>query len=133
MGGTKPRSLVRETDVVVALRRLFTAIGATVYVIGEGKATRHSHSRQTPGIPDLYVIHPTKGVWWWEAKTPDGRLSEAQKQFRDRCKAARGVTWRSGGVQEAYTFLWAQGILAGGETLADTLDVLQRATAPVKL
>lgn len=116
-----PRKLVREPDVQKAVRRIFQAVGAEVYTLSQyGSSEAHSH--RTPGVPDLYCIHPQRGAWWWEVKVDGGKLSDAQHLFAERCRKAK-VKHAFGGVQAAYRFLWVEGILAGGQTLADELKV----------
>lgn len=40
-----------------------------------------------PGVPDLTILTPCGKTLWWEPKTPQGRLTEAQDAFRAYCLA----------------------------------------------
>lgn len=39
--------------------------------------------RITPGIPDLYALHPVYGAVWLEVKREGGKMSDAQQHFAD--------------------------------------------------
>lgn len=53
--------------------------------------------RITPGIPDLYALHPMNGSLWVEVKRENGKLSDAQRHFRDR---------HLGGIHNASKAAW---------------------------
>lgn len=60
---------------------------------------------QTPGLPDLYLQNPRRGVRLWiECKREDGKLSAAQMAWHESETAAGGMvaTLRSGA--EAHDF-----------------------------
>jgi hypothetical protein len=70
-----------QADVVKAYR----AHGCIVYSLSQPRATK-----QTPGIGDLYVLWPEMhfegpATWWHETKTPTGRASPDQVEFREYC------------------------------------------------
>lgn len=58
----------------------------------------------TPGLPDLLVFHPKRGLLFVECKAPGGKQSEAQEDFQRLCSRA-GVPYIVGGVQEVLAFL----------------------------
>lgn len=62
--------------------KLFRAFGCKVRTLSQPRATK-----QTPGFPDLYVVH--RGIcraWWWESKRQvGGRFSKAQLEFAQDC------------------------------------------------
>jgi hypothetical protein len=62
---------------------------------------------QTPGVPDLIVFHPTRGLFFVECKRPGGRQSNAQCEFQLYCAAAR-IPYILGGATEVATFLGAK-------------------------
>lgn len=85
-----------EKQVQAAVERLYRLFGCVVNNLSQPRATM-----QTPGIPDLYVQCPKRGLsFWHETKTSSGRLSAAQVAFRDREAACRRVVV-VGGVAEA--------------------------------
>jgi hypothetical protein len=104
-----------EAKIQRQVRRIYVAVGAHVYV-----TSQPHRSHVTPGLPDLIVLHPRVGVWFHEVKTPTGKLRGGQQDFVEHCQQCR-VHHVVGGVQDAYRFLWAQGVLAGGVTLGDQL------------
>jgi hypothetical protein len=42
-----------------------------------------------PGVADLVLVLPDKSVAFMEVKNTDGRLSDAQRAFQERCAALR--------------------------------------------
>lgn len=96
-----------EKQVQAGIKRTLRMLGFAVYDLSQPRATK-----QTPGIPDLYVIGKNRHLWV-EVKRPGGRLTSAQEAFRKECEDA-GVPWacwRS--AEEAVA--WA----TGGGALAD--------------
>lgn len=65
-----------------------------------------SGTRQTRGIPDLYVFPPLRrgdeldAPFWHEVKKPDGKQRPEQKTFETHC-VARRVAYVLGGTTEA--------------------------------
>lgn len=85
-----------EADIRRGIVKFLRMIGFAVYDLEQNRKTR-----QTPGIPDLYV--QGKGIRFWvEVKTAKGRLSEAQADFKAEEEAHGGTVhvWRSS--QEAF-------------------------------
>ena len=66
--------------------RFFEGLGCTVYRLSQARATR-----QTPGLPDLYIFCQRKRVaFWWETKRTDtGQRSDAQLDFAGLCADCR--------------------------------------------
>lgn len=62
--------------------KMAEAVGCDIYNLSQDRATR-----QTPGIPDLLILHTGIPVsFWFETKRPGiKRLSPAQQEFRARC------------------------------------------------
>lgn len=94
-----------EKEIQNEVRKRFLAFGGVVYWLSQARRTG-----QTPGLPDLWVMFPRSGkALWFEAKTPDGRLSSAQKDFREHCLAS-GTQHVTGGVREAEEWLIIHGL-----------------------
>ena len=100
------RRVPLEKHVQTLVRGMFHARGFVTYNLSQARATK-----QTPGLPDFWFAHPTRGIaGWWETKRPrrSGRgcepLRPEQARFRDECLAA-GVHHGWGGVDEAAAFL----------------------------
>ena len=75
---------------------LFKKLGCHVYKLSQPRATM-----QSEGLPDLWIFCPRrKCAWWWEVKRPGGRLSPAQRAFRERCEQT-GTRYGFGGIDEA--------------------------------
>lgn len=89
-----------------AVDKLYRAMGCTVYRLSQARA-----SKQTPGLPDRWVVHTgTNRAWWHEVKRPvGGKQSPAQKAFQRQC-ALCGVSYVLGGVQAAELWLVKHGI-----------------------
>lgn len=104
-----------ESQEQAAITRLLDAAGFCVYDLSQGRATR-----QTPGLPDLYAVHPEVGwVWWVEVKRQKGaRVSVAQRLFQDiHVVAPREVRIKVGSFEEAWVALEEVGFAyrEGGE------------------
>lgn len=71
-----------ETRVQSDVVKLFRVLGCDVYSLSQARA-----SKQTPGLPDLWVVCRRAGLaWWWETKrTSSGRHSVEQLEFAERC------------------------------------------------
>jgi len=83
--------------------KLYRAYGCHVYNLSQARATK-----QTPGLPDLWV---TRGehAWWHETKRPvSGKPSPAQEVFAQECLAA-GIVHVLGGLSVARLRLLAIG------------------------
>lgn len=97
-----------EEPIRLDVKRAYEKFGCIVYNFSQARA-----SKQTPGIPDLRVVHRKKGVsWWHEVKSPTGTQTPEQIEFEIECELC-GETYRLGGVDEALAQLRAIGVLAG--------------------
>lgn len=98
-----------ESQVYEACCELLCLAGVKVYRLSQSRA-----SRQSEGIPDLWVFGPGRCAWI-EVKRPGGRLRRAQKEFRERCQS-RGVEHVVGGVEEVKRLLmyWGLAIVEPG-------------------
>jgi len=102
-----------QRHIVQALR----TVGATVYVLGTTRPTGdHPGTCQTPGVGDVLAFLPPSPKdgfgqqLWVEVKATGGRLSEAQKGFRDCCHLA-GVPHLVGGLDVVLAYLQAKGYI----------------------
>lgn len=94
-----------EKDVQQRVRKLYEAAGAVVYNLSQARA-----SKQTPGLPDLWVFHVAADAsWWHETKRPGGDRTEAQEQFKERCRLTH-TKYTCGGVDAARQMLTRLGI-----------------------
>jgi len=92
---------------------LLKAVRADVYVLGtrRGKEDSHFGTRQTPGLPDLFVFLPPlpdtpyRQVLWIEVKTPLGKLRAAQRVFRALAEEANGLRYLVGGIDDLIALL----------------------------
>lgn len=77
---------IAEKAEQVEIRRLAIAYGFAVYNLSQPRATK-----QTPGLPDLWLMHKRLPIaCWWESKRQvGGALSAAQEEFRDDCLRTR--------------------------------------------
>lgn len=99
-----------EKDVERRVIALYKAAGCVVYRLSQGYRSERGGTRQTPGIPDLYVIGPEGwGAWWHETKRPGGKLRPAQAEFRRVCQR-NGLGHVVGGVAETEQWLVEQGL-----------------------
>lgn len=88
-----------EKQVQAAVRRLLAMVGCAVW-----DTSQPFRAAITPGVPDLIVFHPRRGLFFVEVKRPGGRVSDAQRAFAQHCRDA-GVAYVLGGVDEVLTFL----------------------------
>ena len=72
-----------EKEIQRSVRKLYIAHGCRVFWLSQARETG-----QTAGLGDLFVFYPKGGkpqAWWHEVKTPTGKLSPAQEDFRILC------------------------------------------------
>lgn len=95
----REKELVREAD------RRMRAAGFHVVEYSQPRA-----SKQTPGIPDREYFHPARGLFVkWEAKTPRGVQSPAQKEYQAWCDRCH-VPYVVGPPHELYAWCQASGV-----------------------
>lgn len=114
----KPPSERTEQAHTVQLLR---SIGAHIYVLGTVRRKGdHPGTMQTPGLPDLYAILPSRVLepsvdgspevisrhkpLWIEMKRRGGRVRPEQKLFAERCHAA-GVAHVTGTCDDVIAYL----------------------------
>ena len=108
----------REKAVQQACVDLLTSVAGSVYVLGTRRPTGdYQGTRQTPGLPDVWFYLPRRGdrpavAGWLECKAPKGRLSEAQRQFREECHES-STDHVTGGVDDLIEYLVSVGRLKG--------------------
>lgn len=97
---------LRERDVKKSVYALLRGLGATVYDLSQSRSYQ-----VTAGVPDAVLFLPgSRGMAWYEAKTPDGKQRPEQAAFQERCGRA-GVPYVLGGLAEMKLFLRQVGIL----------------------
>ena len=74
----------RELEIQYEIRSFLEALGVAVYSLSQGRKTR-----QSAGLPDLWIMHPKIGGCWIEVKALHGKPSGAQIVFGDRCARSR--------------------------------------------
>lgn len=121
-----------EREVHYEVKRAYEAVGCFVANLAQGYrpgGKRHATTRQTKGIPDLYIIPPLRfdhavrypdtpygrrygrlQPWWMEVKRPGGKQSLDQKAFQVMCDE-RGVGYVLGGVAEALDYMRKIGLI----------------------
>lgn len=99
-----PASGLRETPEQTRIFKLFRLAGADgatgrAYWLSQPRA-----SKQTPGIPDLYIVFQSRGVaLWWETKIEGGEISEDQLTFGRAQRDLRDAG-REDGVQPVHDY-----------------------------
>jgi len=99
--------MTRELDVQYEVRTFLEALGCAVYALSQGRATR-----QSAGLPDLWVLHPRLGGVWIEVKAPGGRRSAAQTTFAERCAQAHVPHLFASSLEPVRRLCAAAGLLA---------------------
>jgi hypothetical protein len=76
---------VREKEEQAFIAKLFRGFGCKVYNLSQARA-----SKQTPGLPDLWVVHlEAKLAFWFESSARvGGKLSAAAARVPPRVRAA---------------------------------------------
>ena len=122
-GAGKPVQHEKHEQSKIAI--LFRSIGSQVYVLGTRRARGDQQgTRQTPGIPDLYIWLPLERRYtrpglllapkflWFEVKAEGGRTSSAQQEFELLC-TTHGHPYLRGGFDRAHAFLVQHGFITG--------------------
>lgn len=110
----KPRRKSPETQIRLDIKRLLRMRDFAVYDMEQNRPTR-----QTAGFPDLVAFGHGR-VLFIEVKTANGRLSDAQEEFRfhvlpvEQQKKLEYHLWRS--AKDAWEYLARERIVreAGG-------------------
>lgn len=89
---------------------LLRSAGFAVYELSQGYRSDPGGTRQTPGLPDVYAMHPSAGSLWWEAKAHGGQLRPSQEAFADNATYC-GVPVLQGTAEAVRTYLRAIGVL----------------------
>ena len=79
--------------------KLFRLAGCAVYT------TSRQRAQGCAGLPDMYVMHPMAGDWWFEVKAPGGKQNAEQKRFEQSVQACGGAQYVIGGYDEAVRHL----------------------------
>jgi len=96
-----------ERDVARSVVAFLETCGCHVYSLQD---RRPRATRNTPGLPDLYVLHRQLGGFWVELKAPGGKQTVEQVSFQATCGRC-GVPYVCGGVAEAMAFLAQRGLV----------------------
>lgn len=106
-----------ERNVQRDVKAVYEACGCNVANFSQGYrpgGRRHGTTRQTKGIPDLYVFPPLghyqRTPFWHETKRAGGKQSLEQRAWQLACMT-RGVDYVLGGVNEAIAHLRHIGLL----------------------
>lgn len=82
---------------------LLTALGFTVYRLSQGYRKAKGGTRQTPGLADLYALHPTKQVTLWVEVKPaaeQGRLERLR--VRTQVPPSALADWKRAHAQHRF-------------------------------
>ncbi|HYL22463.1 MAG TPA: hypothetical protein VEU74_11930 [Gemmatimonadales bacterium] len=90
-----------EREVKKDVINLYEALGCFVY---STISRRTGPTPNTPGLPDLWVMHPRGFAWWHELKGDDGEHRPAQALFQRRCQLAR-IGYVLGGLDAARLYV----------------------------
>lgn len=105
------RANISEKQEQAFVIKLFRGFGCTVYSLSQARA-----SKQTPGLPDLWVVHrAAKLAFWFETKrSSGGKVSPAQLEFAHDCYAT-GIAHYIGDRRVAVDILVDAGLAIPGE------------------
>lgn len=106
-----------EATIQREIMKFLRTIGCYVYSTSQGYRKDPGGTRMTAGIPDLFVVAyttqpPSPCPWTWaEVKTPKGKLSPAQEEFRVMCEEAAipHRVWRD--VDDAWRWAVEAGLI----------------------
>ena len=101
---------MKESAISREIQALLKTLGFAVWSTEQGYRRERGGTRQTPGIPDLYVMGHGR-AFWVEVKTPKGKLRDSQELFAHEC-GENGVEWyifRS--ADEAWEWLVSEGFI----------------------
>lgn len=114
---THPRRHAPEKAEQRAVARLLCdVLGFTRWSLSQSRATK-----QSPGWPDDFYTHPEKRLAvWYEAKAPNGKQSEHQKEF-ERHVTMGGYDYVVGTHEAMTAWAVAKGLVK--ETAGGALEV----------
>lgn len=94
-----------EKAIVAHADRQMRALGFVVVNYSQPRATK-----QTAGIPDREYFHTARRLFLkWEAKTPTGKQSPAQREYQEWCEAT-GISYVVGTDAALFAWLVEKGI-----------------------
>lgn len=96
---------IQEKEEQSEITKRFRVCGFTVRNLSQPRA-----SKQSPGLPDLFITHDTMpAALWWESKRQvRGKYSDAQLAFREDCRRC-GITCEGGDRYDAERWLVMHG------------------------
>jgi hypothetical protein len=106
-GEAELRENVLEKQEQAEVVKILRAHGCVVYSLSQARA-----SKQTPGLPDLWVFHPrAHAAFWFEVKRSVGGMqSGAQAEFQSLCFGS-GVRYVLGDRCAAWDVLRTIGVV----------------------
>lgn len=115
-----PRRTAPEKHEERYARRLMEdVLGFACWHLSQSRATR-----QTPGWPDAFFTHPElKLAVWYEAKAPQGKQSNAQREFQ-RNVTMCGYDYVSGTAEAMTEWAVSKGLVR--RTAGGGLEVVRR-------
>jgi hypothetical protein len=81
-----------EKEIQRQIVRYLKLKGWHVWETSQGYRSAPGGTRTTPGLPDLYCLHPVNGAMFIEVKRPGGELRPAQREFI-RLHGAASAPW----------------------------------------
>ena len=107
----RPLEKVEQQHIITLAR----SIGCQVYVLGTRRPKGdYPGTRQTPGIPDLWMFlpmrHPDCSGLWWEVKRKGGTRTPEQMAFGESCALA-GQRYGFGTANDFCDYLIRHGYL----------------------
>ncbi len=96
-----------ERAVARSVVAFLETCGCHVYSLQD---RRPRATRNTPGLPDLYVLHRKLGGFWVELKAPTGKQTPEQISFQATCGRC-GVGYVMGGTADVMDYLKSRGLL----------------------
>jgi hypothetical protein len=97
---TRDAGVLEKAEQAEVVKR-FRVCGFKVYSLSQARA-----SKQTPGLPDLWLMNPARalGLWWETKRQKGGRFSDAQLEFAAACEYCR-VNYAAGDRYDAERWL----------------------------
>lgn len=114
-----------EHEVQQRVKAVYRAAGCYVANLSQGYrpgGRRHGTTRQTRGLPDLWVMcDRRRAAWWHEVKRPGGKQTPEQIHFQ-LLTLSCGIPYVLGGVPEAIAQLRSLGLVADSPVHASTTE-----------